>query len=179
MVSITSNIDQFLKDFRRVTYGYNSVIRLIAIKVAQRMCEDMALEISQLKYIWEEDGGGMSDLPQIDFDIKSESEGSIVVSIGENLPKLEMKDGNTVNPAYFIEFGFGIVGQNSPKHNRSKYDWKYNIHGHEHEWYFRGKYNELLKSSGREGINFMYNVIQKYKKGWKDVFESLIEERNL
>ena len=39
---------------------------------------------------------------------------NIRVSIGEKITPHNMSDGNRVNPAYFIEFGFGIVGQNNP-----------------------------------------------------------------
>lgn len=175
MITIRSNIDKFLDNYRKKTSAVKTSLTNIAEKLAQKMSTDMAFEISQLRYVWVEEGN-LSTVSNIDFDINVVGTNSVRVSIGNNLTPFEMSDGTLVNPVYFIEFGFGIVGENNPKENHAKYDWEYNINGHEGAWYYRGLNGELLESSGREGINFMYRVIQNYKYNWKNYLNELIGE---
>ena len=179
VITTTSNINGFLDKFRRKSRAITDSIKEIATRLAEVMSEDMAIEISSLKYIWEEDLGGMSNLPPIDFQITPIGNTEVVVMVGKHMPRLKMKDGTYVNPAYFIEFGFGIVGQEDPKKGYKEYDWEYNVNDHDKAWYFRGKDGSLQKSAGREGINFMYNTIQKYKDKWKDLFIELVKEKSL
>lgn len=162
MITIKSNIKQFLENYRKKVENLKVVLDNVAEKLAQKMCAFMALEISSLKYVWVEEGN-LQDVKNIDFDIESIGTNSVRVSIGKNLTPFEMKDGTLVNPAFFIEFGFGIVGQNNPKQNHEAFDWEYNINGHTTAWYY--KYNdEYYRSEGRQGINFMYNAQQKAKE---------------
>lgn len=175
MITIKSNIDKFLENYKKKVEATQKSLLNIAEKLAQKMSSDMAFEISQLRYVWVEEGK-LSTISNIDFSIEIIGASSVRVSIGNNLTPFAMSDGTLVNPVYFIEFGFGIVGQDNPKENHSKYDWEYNIHNHDSAWYYRGLNGELLKSSGREGINFMYRVIQDYKNNWKKYLKELIGE---
>jgi hypothetical protein len=144
-------------------------------KLAQRMSADMALEISRSRYIWEETGGTMSEISAVDFDIVNTGFNEVTIEIGNNILPIEMSDGELVNPVYFIEFGFGIIGEENPKVGADEYDWEYNVNLRDKEWYFRGRDGHSYKSMGREGINFIHTVISKYRNEWKDYFFELLK----
>ena len=74
-----------------------------------------------------------------------------------------MSDGTLVNPAFFIEFGFGILGEKAPMKDHEKCEWEYNINGHTKGWSYLGRDGDFHGSKGRVGTNFMYNAKQKAK----------------
>ena len=175
MISVKSNINEFLKNYRKKASNFKNSLNGIAEKLAKRMSEDMK-SLIQTDKRWQEHGN-LSTINEVSFDIESIGDNAVRVSIGDNLPKLVMTDGTLVNPSFFIEFGFGIVGERTPKKNHDKYNWEYNINQHKTAWMFR--YNgELMESEGREGINFMYNTIQDYRTNWLKYLKELMESAN-
>lgn len=180
MITIKSNINKFLANYRKRVANVKNVLNVFAQKLAERMSADMANEIQNLEFVWHEEYGNLSEIEveQIDFTITQVSENSVRVSIGENLPKFKMSDGTPVNPVYFIEFGFGVEGEKNPMFNHEKHDWNYNINGHLFEWTYKDRYGEWQYSKGREGINFLYNTIYKYRDGWKQYLKELMENAN-
>jgi hypothetical protein len=174
MIKVTSNINEFLKHYKKRVVNFKVVLDSLAEKLAKRMADDMKNLIQSDKR-WQEHGN-LSRINDVDFRIEPLSENSVRVHIGENLPKFTMTDGKLVNPAFFIEFGFGIVGQSKPKENHEKYQWEYNIRGHKDSWLFWYE-GILMESEGREGINFIYNTIDKYRVGWKYYLKELLEEQ--
>ena len=175
MIRVKSNINQFLKNYKKRVDVVKLTLSEIAEKLAQKMSADMAMEIHNLRHVWVEDGN-LSTVSNIDFDIKKIDDSTVVVSIGDNLKKFEMGDGALVNPVFFIEFGFGIVGQENPKKNHEAYDWEYNINEHKTAWYYYDHLGYKYRTSGREGINFMYRVIQEYKTNWLKYLQELLKE---
>ena len=173
MIKITSNINQFLKNYKKKVNNFTSILTSLAEKLALRMSNDMK-EYIQRDRRWQEHGN-LSRIENVDFRSELVNSNTVRVHIGENLPKFEMTDGSLVNPAFFIEFGFGIVGERNPKINHSKYNWKYNVRGHKESWFFWYD-GTLMESEGREGINFLYNIMQEYKKNWKKYFYELVME---
>lgn len=176
MIRVKSNIKDFLKAYRKKVENVKSILNGFAEKLAQKMSEDMAYEITSKKFVWVEEGN-LSLVSAIDFDIEQVGENAVRVTIGDNLGVIGMSDGNLVNPLYFIEFGFGIVGKNNPMQGNEENDWEYDINGHgEKGWFFYDNYGQLVHTQGREGINFMYNTIQKYRTAWKDYLIQLLNE---
>ena len=178
MITVKSNINEFLKNYRKRARNFKTVLNSLATKLAERMSADMAYEIARTRHIWTEEGN-LDKVSGIDFNITSIGESAVRVSIGDNLEKFEMEDGTLVNPVYFIEFGFGIAGQRNPQDEHSKFGWEYNIRGKEHPWYYYDRTvdpPQLLRSEGRQGSNFMYNVIQKYKDNWQQYLKELMTE---
>lgn len=178
MITVKSNIKEFLKNYKKKIANFKTVLNRLSQKLAERMSTDMAYEIARTRHIWTEEGN-LDKVSGIDFNITNIGDNAVRVSIGENLEKFEMEDGTLVNPVYFIEFGFGIAGQQNPQDEHSKFGWEYNIHGKEKAWYYYDKTvspPQLLKSEGRQGSNFMYNVIQKYKDNWQQYLKELMTE---
>ena len=173
MISVKSNIKGFIENYKKKVANLNIVLNNIANKLAEKMSTDMK-SLIQTDSKWKEHGN-LSKINNVDFRIEPISQNSVRVHIGEKLPKFEMSDGTLVNPAFFIEFGFGIIGQNSPKQGAEKHDWQYNIRGHKDAWYFWYE-GVLMESEGREGINFMYNTIQRYKDNWQNYLKELLKE---
>lgn len=171
MINITCNINEFLSNYKKKTNSFIFTLQKLAYDLAVKISQDMRNMILK-DTRWEEEGN-MSDINDVTFRPEILSNNMVRVHIGENLPLIEMSDGTLVNPAFFIEFGFGIVGEQNPKENHENYGWDYNINDHKDYWFF--KYNgELLKSKGREGINFMYITMQEYAIKWKAYFYELL-----
>ena len=175
MIKVTSNIDGFIEAYKKRIKLFENKLNKIAKKLAKRMVDDMEKLIKEDKR-WQEHGN-LSRIDKVDFRIESISTQSVKVYVGEKLPKFEMTDGEFVNPAYFIEFGFGIVGQEKPKINHDKYGWEYNIHDYKESWLFFYD-GILMESSGREGINFIHNTVQKYRDNWKVYLKELMEQED-
>lgn len=171
MINITSNIKTFLPNYLKKTNGFRMALQKFAYELAIMMSQDMQKMISgDIK--WQENGN-MSTINNVSFRIEILSNNMVRVHIGENLPLIQMNNGTLVNPIFFIEFGFGIVGEQNPKENHENYGWDYNINQHTKKWFFR--YNgQLLSSEGREGLNFMYLKMQEYLVKWKVYFYELV-----
>lgn len=173
MIKLTSNVKQFSENYKKKAYQTTSALNGLAEKLAKRMSNDMKESIQKDRR-WQEHGN-LSRIDNVDFRSEIINSNTVRVHIGENLPKFGMKDGTLVNPAFFIEFGFGIVGQQNPKQNHSAYNWEYNISGHKESWFFWYD-GILMESEGREGLNFIYNIMQEYKNNWKKYLSELILE---
>ncbi len=190
MIKVTSNIDGFLKNYRTRVGNFKAMLNTLAVKLAQRMSADMKDLIFKETSIWSPDADDNDETGKIAwhrgkdilFDIQQLGNNAVRVSIGENLEKHEMSDGKLVNPIYFIEFGFGLRGQQSSATNHSKVGWEYNVNNHTKggyppsPWVYEGWDGELHTSDGTKGINFMYRTIDKYRIGWKQYLKELMTE---
>jgi len=170
MIQIDSNIDKVLKSLKEKQKKLRIVISRISKIVAEQIKQDMIREIELTRSQWSESyeriGGVVNPSNQItvNYNINGAR-----ISIGNSAEKLVMADGGTVNPYYFIEFGFGVIGETSPAKNSSIAGWEYNINKHSKGWYFTGTDEKSHKSYGRIGINFMYNAVQKNKHKWQTI----------
>ena len=174
MITVKSNIKEFLKNYRKKVGNFKTMLNILATKLAERMSADMK-ELINKDRRWQEHGN-LSTINNVDFRQESVGENAVRVYIGENLPKFIMADGTPVNPAFFIEFGFGIEGQENPMQNKDKYGWRYNINHYVEGWYFKDKDGEQVFSRGREGTNFLYNTIQTYKTNWEQYVAEIMTE---
>lgn len=190
MITVKSNINEFLKTYRKKVGNFKTMLNSIAKKLAERMSADMKKIIFEETYTWSPDAddndetGKMAFHRGVDiaFDITSIGDNAVRVSIGNNLQQHEMTDGTMVNPIYFIEFGFGVRGQQSPAPNHSKFGWEYNINGHTKggyppsPWAYEGWDGEWHLSDGTKGTNFMYRTIDAYRNGWRQYLKELMAE---
>lgn len=171
-IKLKSNYDKFSKQFLNLPYKLDSGIKNAVEQVLKAMCKDMKKEIEINRNIWFENGSGLDAVDStfgLGDDIEYECDGfSGTIYVGRNTPKLSMKDGRTVNPYLFIEFGYGIEGANSPAKYHTQNKWEYNINNRTKSWWYAGFNGEKVNTSGRVGINFFYNTIAKYREKWKD-----------
>ena len=167
MVNIKSNASELAQKYSMLQNKLSENAQVISQLVAEEVSKDIKLAITSSS-IWRESTGTMSE--QYGDDVQVEVSGnSAIVKVGENTQPIIMNDGSQVNPYFFIEFGFGILGGSSPAPNSSNYDWNYNINQHSEPWLIP---NTDVYSSGTVGINFIYNIVygnkQKYSKIVKD-----------
>lgn len=184
MITVKSNINEFLKNYRKRVGNFKSTLNVLAQKLAERMSADMKDIIFKETYTWSPDAEGNDETGKmayhrgvdIAFDITSIGDNAVRVSIGENLQKHEMENGALVNPIYFIEFGFGLRGQENPATNHSRFGWEYNKNYHNGAWSYEGFDGEYHISDGTQGTNFMYRTIDKYRNGWQQYLKELMTE---
>ena len=184
MITVNSNINEFLENYRKRVANFKTVLNSIAQKLAERMSADMKKIIFDETYTWSPDAEDNDETGKmayhrgvdISFDITSIGDNAVRVSIGGNLDKHEMSDGTMVNPIYFIEFGFGLRGKENPATNHSKFGWEYNKNSHNDAWWYEGWDGEWHLSDGAKGTNFMYRTIDAYRNGWKQYLKEIMTE---
>lgn len=190
MVVVSSNVDKVIKSFKKFRNAVQLTIDNIAERLAKAMVEDMQAEIEENRSIWLQPNGNLEKVVPISYTITRNDNNTIRVTLGDNLPLIKV--GNTkyslphnqktdyVNPLYFIEFGWGVVGENNPKQGTTKYSWVYNTNEHgsetENPFYFWGNDGILVETQGRKGINFMYNTLERYREQWKYLLIYMIKE---
>ena len=189
MITISSNINDFLKAYKKRVEKIKEILLGIAEKLANKMAQDMYAEINRTENIWaieqteaqhDESGKmGFHKGKSFDywFDIQLLENNSARVSIGQKAETHKLKDGTIVNPAFFIEFGFGIVGQNNPAKNAEAVGWVYNKNNHEEAWQYTGWDFLDHISDGAKGVNFMYNTIEKHRGNWSNYLKELFKEQ--
>ena len=178
MITVKSNITEFLKNYRKKVGDFKSTLNVLAEKLVERIKADMLRVIEGKQFVWQEEAGNLAEIEpsDIDFTTTQVGENTIRVSIGERLPRFPMSDGTRVNPIYFIEFGFGIEGQENPMANTEKYGWRYNINHYIDGWTYLDSDGEEQFSRGREGTNFLYNTIETYRTNWKQYVAEIMTE---
>lgn len=174
---IKSNFNDFMKRFRDLprlidVASYDAIKELL-----ERMCNDMKQEIQTHREEWAEHGGPFENWGDLGQDIEYEiSEKGGRIYVGRNTHTIRIgKKANrrSVNPYLFIEFGWGIEGEQNPVRYHTQHGWEYNINQHKEAWSFYGVNGELITTTGRRGIDFFYNTISKYRKEWKSVVEEI------
>lgn len=190
VVVVKSNVDKVIKSFQKFRNAYKVSLEKIAERLGEAMCGEMVNEIQKYRSIWLQPNGNLEKVGNISYSIQKSGENSIKVILGDNLPLIKVgntayslphnKEEKYVNPLYFIEFGWGVIGEQNPKEGATKYSWKYNTNEHgretENPFYFWGNDGILVETEGREGINFLYNVFEEYRTKWKQILIDLIKE---
>lgn len=175
-VNIDLNTKTFKKKLQALQRTIDDTATSLAQLLLQRMVKEMKEEIAINRSIWQQEG---SELMYLDGeDIRYEWNGRTgTIVVGEHTDKIIMEDGAEINPYMFIEFGFGLVGQSHPAKYYKANGWEYNINDHETGWTFRGVDGIDHYSEGNKGINFFYNIINKYRKEWKKIASQSLDQK--
>ena len=161
---IRSNYNQFDRHIKDVADMLDPDAYLAMDEVLDEICEEMKQEIISKKDTWCEAWSPLEKDKSLGTDITYEiKDNKATIYVGRNTDKLTMQDGTTVNPYYFIEFGWGIVGENNPINYHLQNGWLYNINHHTQAWWYVGYNGEPRASYGRKGIDFLYNAMKKLK----------------
>ena len=166
-VKIDLNTKNLQKRLKRLGNHLGSYASFAAERLLSRMVAEMKQQIAENESIWQEDGSGLSlivDGDDIEYEWNGNS-GKIIV--GAKTSRIKMQDGTTVNPYMFIEFGFGLIGQDFPTSHASQNGWRYNVNNHTKGWFYKGVDGGKHYSEGTQGISFFYGIISKYRKQWK------------
>lgn len=175
-VKIRSNYDRFRKRLLNLPYRIDEAMQEAVKEVLEAMCEDMKFYIMEYRDTWLEEGSGLDAIDKnfgLGEDIEYELNGSSgTIYVGRHTPDLVMSDGQHVNPYLFIQFGYGIAGALKPVRYSIQSQWAYNVNGHEDAWWYMGYFDGERKkvyTKGRQGIDFFYKTIDKYRNKWKEI----------
>ena len=84
-----------------------------------------------------------------------------------------------VNADYgmFVEFGTGIVGENSPHHPaQGAFDWEYDVNDHgELGWWYPGDDGQLHWTKGQPSRPFMYETAQQLKREFPKIVQEVFK----
>lgn len=170
-VKLKSNYNNFMRHIQNLPDMLDESTYFAVDSVMERLCEFMANEIQSQKDVWCQQWSTLELIDnQMPFgtDIKYEIKDNVgTIYIGRDTPKIEMSDGTMVNPYYFIEFGWGIRGEENPIRYHEQNQWSYNINDHTTAWWYIGYNGKPRASYGRQGIDFLYKAMQKFKPEFK------------
>lgn len=184
-IKIKSNFDQFMKRMQAIPRNIEIFSKEVVENVLKRMCEDMKRELTLASDLWK-DNGGLETIYNTNggTDVEYELSGSGksgTIYVGRNTSKILVgKDDkqNAVNPYLFIQFGFGLAGQEKPVEYAVQRGWQYNINNHTEAWWYWGLNGQKQYTTGQVGYDFFYSVLRKYRKEWKRIAEEALLEQN-
>lgn len=193
---LKSNYNSFIKNIKQIPNILDTVMRRETENILKKMCEDMRRDIEENKSTWLEIGSSLDFLdktgginPERDITYELKDNGGTIYVGSNNL--ITMKDGRTVNPYFFIEFGYGVEGQENPVNYHTQNGWEYNINNHQRTestykngkpkgaWWYWGYNGERIETNGRKGIDFFYKTVRKYKKEWQRIIDEALEREPL
>ena len=176
MVTISvTNIDKIINKYQKLSESYNGFTQKVAEKVAEKIREFILDQYKSNMTVWQEKNGNLETIDGSDVKVVK-SGTSYFVTIGENTKKFEMpkrteKAGaqyqglpKEVNPYFFIEFGFGIIGQNSPIKFANDFGWRYNLKPYKNGWHFKGLDGTKTFSQGGKGIGAINSTNINFEK---------------
>lgn len=150
--------------------SFDSILEKIANRVRSYIIDDYKLNGS----IWREVNGNLETVDG--DDVVVEKKGSAyIVALGRNTQPFEMTDGAFVNPYFFIEFGFGLIGEKNSIKNAPDFGWRYNIRPWKNGWHFTGLDGTSTWSAGRRGVGTISTLINGQFE--RIVNEVMAEER--
>lgn len=179
-IQIKSNYNDFIKSIKAIPKEIDNRTRAILSELLEDMCIDMKkqIQVSMSEWVDAPNGNMSTGLGNdITYEINEKGNGGTIY-VGRNTKPITLSNGNTVNPYMFIEFGFGIVGEESPAKYAAQNLWDYNINHHKN-WIVYGNSDypltkskdDLVFTKGTKGIDFFYNTISKYRKELKNLAE--------
>lgn len=175
---IKSNYDKFERHLNKFVDSLDIDARLAMEDVLEYVCEEMKQEILNKKDTWCEAWSPLAEDSTLGSDIHYEiKDNKATIYIGRDTKKITMQDGTTVNPYYFIEFGWGIVGENNPVNYHLQNGWIYNVNKHTQAWWYVGYNGEPRASYGRQGIDFLYNAMKKLKPNLEAALGERLKKR--
>lgn len=185
-VKIKSNWNQFSKRLRKLPDMIEEAGKGFVEHILKLMRQDMINEINAQRSEWL-DGGAMdvwSNSANIEKSIRYElSESGKTGRIVIESDPIVLANGDEVNPFFFIEFGYGIIGQNNPALYASSNGWVYNVNNHTSFIIYAydniAGEKETVKTEGTKGINFFYNTVAKYRNNWKKYAEEYLSKVNI
>lgn len=186
-IRVKSNYNDFIKHISKLPEIIDIEMQDLLRQSLEDMVNDMKSDIQSMRSTWLERGSALDELDShegLGNDIEYELEGNkATIYVGRNTSKLTMKDGRQINPYFFIEFGYGIEGQNNPVQYAAQNGWAYNINGHKKSWSYEAWYSVsddpiYIHSTGRQGIDFFYKAVRKYRQNWEKLAEEAAERIN-
>lgn len=169
MIKFDSNIDKVIKSYQKAKKDLPKRLADISYLVAQEIANDFKVKLDRDRSTWYRAYEGTSIVDGYKHINVIKTDTGARIEVGSKGDMLIMKDGSIVNPYYFIEFGFGIDGQINSARGASEHGWEYNVNGHTTYWWYTGTApNENgggHATTGRSGINFIYNTLDEYKRG--------------
>ena len=182
-VQVKSNFNDFIKKIKAIPQILDESLEQSVLNLLEEMKTEMLDQINSTRGDWLEPNGGLSAVDSasrlgreedITYEVVRKGNGTLTgtIFVGRDAPRLLVGSGsrrNNVNPYLFIEFGWGIKGEEQPANYAIQNGWVYNINEHTKAWVYTGTDGAKHKTAGKNGINFFYNTIRKYRKRWREL----------
>ena len=189
MITVKSTgVDKIIERIKSIQDSCNvNSLSPITEKIAERIKDFIINRYISTGTVWQEKNGNLSTVSGDDVLVIKNAD-NYVITIGSRTQPFDMPDHSNdtsglyaglptqVNPYFFIEFGFGIAGQDSPVKNAEKWGWRYNIHNHTQAWTFIGLDGTPTESIGVHGAGAINSLLNSEFK--RIVNEVIAEERN-
>lgn len=187
MVTIKSTgVDEIIKSVKKIQENVSVTnITPMLDKIAEKVKDYIINEYQRNGTIWQEKNGNLQEVSGDDVVI-IKGVGSYIITIGSKTQPFDMLSyerltnpnysglPSEVNPYFFIEFGFGIDGENNQIENAPKFGWRYNIRPWSNGWHFTGKDGTGTWSTGGRGIGAISKLVGQ--GGRNGEFERIVNQ---
>lgn len=171
----TKNFDKALLKIEELKQRYSNKFESIVYEIAEKIRDYIKNKYISTKSSWQENNGNLSLIDGADVIVVNKGT-SYSILIGSQSPLFVMPERSeqsaqqyqglprTINPYFFIEFGFGIIGKEGSSNLASKYNWEYNIRPYSNRWHFKGINSRRTESRGQLGVKAISDIVLNFKK---------------
>ena len=115
-------------------------------------------------------------------DIKIEKVNDLLfkIKLGDNSGRLA-KDGTVVNPFYYYEFGFGIMGEGTYKNyfEAIQFGWAYDVNLHGYAGWTYKVNGTTYWTNGVNGLGFLQRTVDWYKDNKDKIISDALQKVGL
>lgn len=177
MLKIKSNIKTFNRKFAKFTNNFNKKIEKAIEDITNQFYNQIVTNIN----LYLPDPKQVDDFSfMYDINITKENDMLFLIKLGENSGRVAT-DGTIVNPFYYFEFGFGMVGLGGFSNYDKAFDfgWDYDVNNHSYfGWYY--KINGVnYWTDGFEGLGFLQKTVNWYKDNKEEIIKNALEKVGL
>lgn len=185
MINIKSNIRTVRKSFQKYVGKFNNKLSQVIEYVTNQFYDELVKNINKFlpnpvrniltNEIEEDDYSFMYDI-----NIQKENDLLFKIKLGENSLR-KASDGNLVNPFYYYEFGFGIMGEGTYKNysDAIQFGWSYDVNNHSYAGWTYKVNGMTYWTNGVNGLGFLQETVDWYKENKEQILQDAIKKAGL
>lgn len=185
MLTIKSNISSVRKKFQKYTSSFNKKLSKAIEDITNQFYNELVKNIN--KYLPNPVRNILTNEIEVDDysfmnDIKIQKENDLLfkIKLGQNSLR-RANDGKLVNPFYYYEFGFGIIGEGTYKNyfDAIQFGWAYDVNDHSYAGWTYPVNDVYYWTNGVNGLGFLQETVDWYKNNKEKIISDALKKVGL